>query len=162
MLHHRFGKRSLENLHEVNLGLCEICTLALDLSPWDFAVTDGIREIEEQREYVRTGKSRTLNSRHLHGFAIDVAAYVNGRIEYDNWELYEDIATAMFRAAHMHGRVIEWGGHFGRIQRGVFFPFPDGVHFQFPKETHPDKPSVLIEIRKPAPMILAPGGITAL
>tara|TARA_R100001594_G_scaffold25875_3_gene50429 strand:+ start:13753 stop:14148 length:396 start_codon:yes stop_codon:yes gene_type:complete len=42
---------------------------------YDCTVLEGIRTMERQRELVRTGKSKTLASKHLKGWAVDVVPY---------------------------------------------------------------------------------------
>lgn len=51
-------------------------------------VTDTTRTIEEQRENVRKGYSKTMNSKHLTGEAVDIAFQVDGKLSYDA-KLYE-------------------------------------------------------------------------
>jgi len=126
-----FGKRSKENLIGVNPNLVSVVTLALELSPVDFTVTNGLRTKERQLELVRLGKSRTLRSRHLTGHAIDVAAFVHGKISWD-WAYYDQIAVAMKNAAKVLGITIEWGGDWES--------FKDGPHFQLSWKDYPNKP----------------------
>jgi hypothetical protein len=83
-----FSKRSLTNLEGVHHDLVELAHLALSMSPIDFVVIDGVRTIEEQRILVAKGKSKTMDSRHLTGHAIDIAAWMNGAISWD-FGLYE-------------------------------------------------------------------------
>lgn len=94
----RFSKRSLTNLEGVHHDLVELAHLALSMSPIDFVVIDGVRTIEEQRILVAKGKSKTMDSRHLTGHAIDIAAWMNGVISWD-FGLYEKIIDAFDMAA---------------------------------------------------------------
>src|SRR5581483_2813521 len=83
---HCFSKRSLLNLEGVHPDLKAVCAKAIELSDEfdiDFIITDGCRTIEEQRAFVAAGKSRTMHSRHLGGFAVDTVALVNGRVSYE-------------------------------------------------------------------------------
>ena len=123
-----FGLRSLKNLVGVHPDLVRVVERGLVLSPIDFAITDGIRTSSEQSELVRVGKSKTLNSRHLTGHAVDVAAYVNGTLTWD-WECYELIAVAMKTASKQLTIPIDWGGDWAG--------FRDGVHFQLTRKGHP-------------------------
>ena len=74
----------------------------------DFGVICGLRTIEEQRELVAKGASKTMKSKHLDGVAVDLMAYCGPRA---SWELnlYDDIADAMKSAAIDHGLLIRWG-----------------------------------------------------
>jgi len=59
------GKRSLRRLTDVHPDLIAVVKRAIQLSPYDFGVTEGVRTIETQTQYVADGKSTTLNSMHL-------------------------------------------------------------------------------------------------
>ena len=72
----RLSARSTARLAGVHPALVAVVGRALCLSPVDFIVTEGRRSPERQAALVRAGASRTLNSRHLTGHAVDVAALV--------------------------------------------------------------------------------------
>lgn len=120
----KFSKRSLDNLQGVNGNLVDVAHKALELSEIDFVVTEGLRSIERQKQLVKDGKSKTMNSRHLTGHAIDVAAFVDGAVSWD-FEHYERIADAFFKAAAELKVPIVWGGNWKT--------FKDGVHFEIDK-----------------------------
>ena len=120
----KFSKRSLDNLQGVNGNLVDVVHLALKYSEIDFVVTEGLRSKERQEQLVKDGKSRTMNSRHLTGHAVDVAALVNGKVSWE-WEYYEKIADAFFQAAAELKVPIVWGGSWKT--------FKDGVHFELNK-----------------------------
>jgi peptidoglycan L-alanyl-D-glutamate endopeptidase CwlK len=66
-----------------------------------------------------------MNSNHIGGRAVDLAPYVNGKIEWDNsgkLGLYPKIAKAMKQAAKELGVPIEWGGD--------WTSFKDRPHFE--------------------------------
>lgn len=122
----QFGKRSLDNLEEVENALAAVAKLALSYSEVDFTVTDGSRTQAEQDELYAQGRTKpgpkvtwTRNSRHidpdghgpLEGRAIDVAPYVDGKVVWGPAALFQKIADAFFRAAKELGVEIEWGGH---------------------------------------------------
>lgn len=117
----KFSQRSIERLQGVHPELVLVASRALGYSTVDFGVTEGLRSIDRQRELVADGKSQTMNSRHLTGDAIDVVAYVGGKV---SWEMkhYEAIAQAFKKAAVELGINIEWGGDWRT--------FKDGPHFQ--------------------------------
>lgn len=97
----RLSQRSRAALHGVHPDLVVVVEAAIELTPVDFMVTEGLRTAARQAELVRAGASRTLNSRHLTGHAIDVAAWVDGQVRWD-WPLYPRIAEA-FKAAAKAG-----------------------------------------------------------
>ena len=122
-----FSKRSLRNLEGVHPDLVRVVRRALELTEVDFVVVEGIRTLEKQRQYVESGASRTMNSRHLTGHAVDFIAWV-GTV---NWDLvnYEKIAAAMKEAGRELGIPVEWGGDWKT--------FKDGPHFQLPWKEYP-------------------------
>ncbi|MFW5399422.1 M15 family peptidase, partial [Yersinia sp. 1252 StPb PI] len=68
----RFSQRSEGNLKGVNDDLVRVVRRALELSTVDFGVIEGVRTVERQKELVATGKSQTMNSRHISGNAVDL------------------------------------------------------------------------------------------
>ena len=118
---HTFSEKSNTKLEGVDERLIRIATLALQLSPVDFGITEGVRTLERQKQLVKAGASRTLRSKHLEGKAIDVVAYLDGEVRWD-WPLYEKIAKAFKQAADELGYKITWGGSWAT--------FKDGPHFQ--------------------------------
>ena len=111
----------MEKLQGVHPDLVNVVKLAIMKSPVDFTVTEGLRTLERQKELVAAGASRTLNSRHLTGHAVDLAAVVGKEVRWD-WPLYSKIAEAMKDAALELKVTIQWGGDWKM--------FKDGPHFQ--------------------------------
>lgn len=124
----RFSNRSLDNLQGVHPDLVRVVKAALPLSTVDFGVTEGLRDVDRQRELVNAGASTTMNSRHLTGHAVDLVAYLGPRISWD-WPLYHKIADAMKAAADKECVPIEWGGD--------WTSFKDGPHFQLSWREYP-------------------------
>lgn len=120
--------RAERNLSGVHADLARVVRCAADLSGVDFTVTEGVRTPARQRKLVEAGASRTLNSRHLTGHAVDLAARVGGQIRWD-WPLYHQLAQAMKAAAADLGVPLVWGGDWKR--------FRDGPHFELPREAYP-------------------------
>lgn len=88
-----------------------------------FRALEGMRTLERQKELLAKGATKTLNSRHLTGHAVDLGATLNGKVRWD-WPLYHLLAAQMKAAAKAEGVVIEWGGDWKS--------FPDGPHYQLP------------------------------
>lgn len=68
----KFGSLSEKRLVGVKPQLVKVIRRALELSPEDFGVREGLRTIEQQRENVRKGVSQTMKSKHLTGDAVDI------------------------------------------------------------------------------------------
>ncbi|WP_462427872.1 M15 family metallopeptidase [Fusobacterium varium] len=118
---YKFSKRSLDNLKGVDKRLVKVMEEVLSISPYDFGITEGLRSIEKQEEYVRTGKSQTMNSYHLKGKAVDIVVYKDREV---TWKLdyYKEIADLVKKIAEHDGLKITWGGDWKTLV--------DGPHFQ--------------------------------
>ncbi len=125
---YKFSARSMRSLNGVHADLVRVAHRALELTPVDFVVIEGVRSVRRQRALVGAGASRTMNSRHITGHAIDVAAYVDGGIRLD-WPLYACIAAAFKSAAEELEVPIKWGGD--------WISFRDGPHFELSRKEYP-------------------------
>lgn len=112
----------------VHPDMVKVVLLAIQLTEVDFGVTEGVRTIEKQREYVAKGASKTMNSRHLTGHAVDLVAYVGAEVRWD-WPLYHKIAAAMKSSAKELDVAIVWGGDWAS--------FADGPHFELDRRVYP-------------------------
>lgn len=122
------SQRSKNNLRGVHPDLVGVVNRAIKLTRVDFAITCGVRTIEEQRRLKAIGATKTLRSRHLTGHAVDVVALDNGIVRWD-WPLYARIAEAFKQASRELGVPVEWGGD--------WTTFKDGPHFQLPWASYP-------------------------
>lgn len=125
----RFGQISEHNLRNVHPDLVLIVRRALTLSAVDFRVIEGVRTTERQRQLVRNGSSKTLNSRHLTGHAVDLAPLINNKIPWEDWGAFHQVAKAMKLAAQEMELPLQWGGDWKT--------FKDGPHFELPREVYP-------------------------
>lgn len=125
----RLSRRSEENLRGVHPDLVKVVHRALEITDIDFMVIEGKRNEARQRQLVASGKSQTMNSRHLTGHAIDCAPLVNNQIPWSDWSHFKKVADAMMQAAKELGVDIEWGGNWKT--------FKDGPHFQLTHKTYP-------------------------
>lgn len=92
----------------------------------DFIVTCGLRTHDEQVHMVATGKSQTMNSKHLTGDAVDLAVLdAKGAITWD-FPLYAKLAEVIKACAVKRGVHIAWGGDWKTLK--------DGPHFELVKE----------------------------
>ncbi|AGN83696.1 M15 family metallopeptidase [Enterobacter sp. R4-368] len=123
-----FSQRSDSNLRGVHPDLARLARAALQLSPVDFGVTEGLRTLERQKQLVASGASQTMKSRHITGHAIDVFAYPTNGGSWE-WKYYETIAAAFKQASEAMGIPVEWGGDWQTLK--------DGPHFQLPHASYP-------------------------
>ena len=130
------GPKSRLKLNGVHKDLVAVVEKAITLSSKDFTIIEGLRSIERQKQLYAAGKSKTLNSRHITGHAVDLAPWpINGDFDSDgilniaDWDEYYPIADAMKEAAQDLGVSLEWGGDW----KG----FPDGPHFQLSHKGYP-------------------------
>ena len=138
MIEHVFSQRSLTALEGVHPDLVRVITLALELSPIDFMISEGVRSRERQImlyekgfSLVRSGGTHEIQP-DGYGHAVDVMAVGDlngdGILNYRDTSLtwdkanYGAIAFAMKKAAVGLGVKIRWGGDFKS--------FFDGPHFE--------------------------------
>jgi peptidoglycan L-alanyl-D-glutamate endopeptidase CwlK len=122
------GPRSKTRLKGVHPDLVKVVERAIQISDVDFTVLEGLRSIDCQRALVAAGASKTLNSRHLTGHAVDLGAWVDDEVRWD-WPLYHKIYLAMLAASIELQIPIEWGGN--------WTSFKDGPHYQLPWKEYP-------------------------
>jgi peptidoglycan LD-endopeptidase CwlK len=134
----QFSKRSLDNMRGIHPDLRRVMDRALQESPVDFTVIEGLRTKERQAQLVASGASRTMNSRHITGHAVDLLPIdpATGRGEFA-WPLYHKLAPAVKAAAAAEGVAIKWGGDWKS--------FKDGPHFELDRATYPETDWVSIE-----------------
>lgn len=122
------NQRSQMNLKDIHPDLKRVVEEAARITRVDFIVTEGLRTVERQKRLYAKGATTTMNSRHLTGHAVDLAAVVDGEVRWD-WPLYHKLADAMLEAAAKLGVQIVWGGSWKS--------FPDGPHFELNRRFYP-------------------------
>ena len=127
----KLSARSIERLIGVNDDLARVVKRAIELSPIDFMVLEGVRSKEQA--YINWGKGRTvaqlqakgvpakyaaphlakvtwlsnpLSSKHISGNAVDLVPYP---VDWTDLKKFDQIAAAMFAAAGELGIKIRWG-----------------------------------------------------
>lgn len=118
------SEKSLQRLQGVHPDLVKVVHRAIALTPIDFRVIEGLRTQERQKYLYAKGATRTLNSRHLTGHAVDLVPLVNGQPSW-NWDDYYPLSAAIKQAAQELGIAVEWGGD--------WTSFKDGPHWQLPR-----------------------------
>lgn len=130
------GTKSREKLNGVHPDLVSVVEKAISITKKDFTVLEGLRSKERQAQLFAAGKSKTMNSRHITGHAVDLGPWpLNGDFDSDgilniaDWDEYYPVADAMKEAAKDLGVAIVWGGDW----KG----FPDGPHFELDRKVYP-------------------------
>ena len=101
--------RHAERLSGVNERLAQVVILAATICPVDICVIEGLRTVERQRQLVAEGKSKTMNSRHIIGQAVDLW---DGK----SWErsAFMPIREAMLEAGRRLGVNLTHGADWNR------------------------------------------------
>ncbi len=123
-----FGSRSLKRLEGVHPDLVKVMKRAIGCSTIDFTVLEGMRTLAKQKQYMAAGATRTMNSRHLTGHAVDIAPVIGGVVRWD-WPLYHQLALVVKKAAADLEVPIQWGGDWRS--------FKDGPHWELPWKAYP-------------------------
>jgi len=112
------NERSLKALVGVHPDLVAVTKRAAELKPNGFVITEGVRSKERQRELVAKGLSKTMNSRHLVGLAVDFAPLLDdGSITW-KWPAFKPVADAFKAAAKELSTPIVWGGDWKSFRDG--------------------------------------------
>ena len=125
------SKLSLGRLNGVDANLVKVVQRAIEITPQDFMVVEGVRSKEQC--YINYGKGRTvaqctakgvpakyaqpklakvtwlnnpLSSKHVSGKAVDLVPYP---VNWNDLTKFDQVAKAMFAAADELGVSIRWG-----------------------------------------------------
>lgn len=125
----KYSNRSLSSLNGIHPDLRRVIDRALQSSPLDFAVIEGLRTKARQEQLVASGASTTMNSRHLTGHAVDLLPIdpTTGKGEFA-WPLYDKLGPAVKAAAKKEGVPLIWGGD--------WTSFKDGPHFELDRRVY--------------------------
>lgn len=122
------GARSLSRLEGVHPDLVRVVKTAAAMSDLDFTVLEGLRTVERQKQLFAQKATKTMNSRHLTGHAVDLAPVIGGKISWD-WPLYHRLAKTVKAAAAAEKVPLQWGGDWRA--------FKDGPHWELPWAFYP-------------------------
>jgi len=103
------GNKSRANLEGVAQPLIDLAYAAIKNTPVDFRVTEGIRTVERQTILVHSGASRTMDSKHIPGYAIDIVPWIEGAPRY-HWHLIFKLAVHIRECAKSLDIGVVWGG----------------------------------------------------
>jgi peptidoglycan LD-endopeptidase CwlK len=126
-------ERSEKHLLGVHPDLVRVMRAASERTK--FRITEGLRDRERQAELVRSGKSKTQNSRHLTGHAIDLIAIGEDGIATYDMEDMARVAGVIREVAKEMDIPIQWGA--AAKYGGDFKTFNDSPHWQLPWKQYP-------------------------
>ena len=121
----KFGKKSLANLKGVNTKLVNV--LNQTIKHFDFSVIEGLRSLETQKEYIDKGVSKTMDSKHLVGRAVDIAPYP---VDYDNIKRFIYLGGIVLGIASQLGVKLRWGMDWDMDTYVKDTKFIDAGHFE--------------------------------
>ena len=130
----KLSQKSEQMMLGVHPDLVRVVHRAIELTTVDFKVVEGVRSIARQKELVAKKVSKTMNSRHLSGHAVDLVPLPG---DWSNKQAFSIVADAMFQAAKQIGVKIRWGGDWNENNRSDDERFYDGPHFELRRSQYP-------------------------
>jgi len=133
---YKYGRKSSEKLATCHPDIQKIMNEAI--KHYDITILEGVRSLKRQEELVRTGMSKTMNSKHLknddgHSHAVDIALYPvdwNDRDRFVFLQAYvKGISDQMYKSGEITHKLrlgIDWDSD-GDISEHSFF---DGPHVE--------------------------------
>lgn len=130
-----FSKASLARLDKVHPDLSRLMLTARQqvtrFNGFTFEITKGMRTLAEQKELLALKATKTLNSRHLTGHAVDVVVKIRNTVKWD-WPLYVRLAEELILPLSKEMDIpVTWGG--------VWPTLRDGPHYELTWERYPLK-----------------------
>lgn len=125
---------SKNNLKGVHPDLVKVVMRALEISPQDFKVIEGVRTLERQKHLLKIKATKTLNSRHLTGHAVDIVPLP---LDWNNKKAFNQLGETMQQAAKDLGIAIRWGGDWNMNGKSEDERFYDGPHFELLRSVYP-------------------------
>ena len=122
------SKQSLKGVHPDLIRVILRAANNLMNGSFGFIVTEGARTLERQQLLFKEGKSKTMNSRHLKGDAVDLAVTIDGTVSWD-FEQYKELSKIILAAAKELNTPVVWGGSWES--------FKDGPHFELDRRFYP-------------------------
>ena len=120
-----FSKQSLARLNTTDERLVKVFTEVV--KHFDCTILEGKRTVDRQKMLVEQGKSKTMNSKHLVGKAVDVAPYP---IDWNDRERFTYFAGYVMGIAAKMGIKLRWGGDWDRDTQLKDNNFDDLPHFE--------------------------------
>lgn len=153
---------SPEKLEGVHPDMRRVLERAAGYLEFPVRVNEGVRTLARQRELFDAGASRTMDSRHLTGHAVDLLSVFDsnkdGKVSLEElyaWPMAFKIASAMKKASSELNIPLVWGGCWDRVLTTINDPeiasaeyvlrrrklnkkaFIDGPHFELARSKYP-------------------------
>ena len=134
----KLSKRSFDRLIGVNEKMVSVVKRAIEISEVDFMVVEGVRTLNRQEELYAQGRTKpgkivtwTMKSKHIEGFAVDIAPVnPDGSINWNDIKKFDKMADAMFRAAKELNIKIRWGANWDQDENIREKGETDSPHFE--------------------------------
>lgn len=130
------NERDYERLQGVDTVLAAVALQVIERHHIECHVTEGLRTAARQKELVAQGKSKTLDSKHLTGHAVDLVVMPNGKLDWSP-KAYTELARTFAQVALEFGLPVRWGGSWRWISGPKCSDYPflaakffDGPHFE--------------------------------
>ncbi|WP_128330268.1 M15 family metallopeptidase [Apibacter sp. HY039] len=141
---YKFSQRSYNTLKGIHPDLITVLVTAIQNSPYDFTLTNGVRTTSEQQELYSKGRSQPgpkvtytdgIKNKSNHqlkedsfGYAVDLYPYFEGAVQVQGEEVAKRltaIAQHIIQTGKKLNIMIEWGGNWKS--------FKDTPHFELKK-----------------------------
>ena len=133
----RLSNRSINRLEGVHHDLVMVVQRAIEITPLDFGISEGLRNSERQQALFDSGASTTLKSRHLTGHAIDLVCYFEGEVSWHIGHYQRLHEEAMDVAANELDINIVWGADWDDDGDYTDQKFIDGCHWELSRKEYP-------------------------
>jgi len=133
---YKYSKRSLERLKTCHPDIQKLLLTAIKY--YDITILEGKRTVERQEELIRTGMSKTLDSKHLeqedgYSHAVDCALWPIDWQDRDRFVFLQGYLKGLADCMYEKGEIscklrlgVDWDGD-GNIKEHSFF---DGPHIE--------------------------------
>ena len=123
-----YSPESLKQLATVHPDLQRVFNTVIKF--FDCKVLEGVRTLERQKELVSKGLSKTLESKHLIGEAVDAVPYP---VDWEDRERMVYFAGMVMGVAEILGVKLRWGNDWNRDTKTKDNTFDDLPHFELVK-----------------------------
>ena len=115
----KFSQSSIKRLNTVDSKLQLLANEVLKITPYDFAITEGLRTVERQQELFKQNTSNKIitkcdgiknKSKHQLGKAIDIMVYDEHGAGTWEEKYYKEVALIFKQKAKELNINISWGG----------------------------------------------------